>query len=57
MTAMSDVKAASAAQVAALTAIVDAVTTLSGDTPTVRLKAASAAIKASEVVLQALPNS
>lgn len=57
MTAMSDVKAASAAQVAAVTAVLDLVGAYSTDTPIEKIKAASTAIKASEVALQALPDS
>ena len=57
MTAMSDVKAAAAAMVTACTTVLDAVTTLSVDTPIEKIKAASTALKAAEVTLAALPNS
>ena len=56
MTAIADVKAASAAQVAACTAVLDSVGTTSKDVPIERVKAASAVLKAAEVVTAALPN-
>ena len=56
MTAMSDVKAAAAAMVTACTTVLDAVTTLSVDTPIEKIKAASTALKAAEVTLAALPH-
>jgi hypothetical protein len=56
MTAMSDVKAAAAAMVTAATDVMDAVTTLSVDTPIEKIKDASTALKAAEVALAALPD-
>jgi hypothetical protein len=57
MTAIADVKAASAAQVVACTAVLDAVGSASGDVPIEKVKAASATLKAAEAVTAALPNS